>query len=49
MSDDADVLNWMINENGTLHGGYSLRYGRAGMDAAAQENFDRHVGVTVYA
>lgn len=46
---DGDLQDWMINEYGTLHGGFSLRYNRARMDDAAKAAFDRQVGVTVYA
>ncbi len=46
---DSDVQDWMLNDGGTLYGGYSLRYNRSKMDAAEQGDFDRHVGVTTYA
>jgi len=46
---DVDVQDWMINDNGTLYGGYSLRYSRGKMDTQGQAGFDRQLGVTVYA
>lgn len=46
---DGDLQDWMINEHGTLFGGFSLRYNRARMDDAAKAAFDRQVGVTEYA
>lgn len=46
---DADVMDWMILEHGTLHGGYSLRYSRDKLDEAGKAKFDEHVGVRVYA
>jgi uncharacterized protein YegJ (DUF2314 family) len=45
----AVVMDWMVNENGLLHGGYSLRYQRARMTVAEQADFDRHLGVQEYA
>lgn len=46
---DNEVQDWMINDDGTLYGGYSLRYSRASMDEAERIAFDRHLGVSVYA
>ena len=46
---DVDVMDWMILEGGTLHGGYSLRYNRAQLDEAGRQRFDEHLGVRVYA
>jgi uncharacterized protein YegJ (DUF2314 family) len=43
-----DLLDWMVNEDGHLRGGYSLRYTRAGLSEAEQQDFDAHIGVTVY-
>lgn len=43
------VLDWMINEQGRLHGGYSLRYQRATLSQRDKEEFDRFIGVTEYA
>ena len=44
-----ELLDWMVNENGRLTGGFSLRYTRARMTDAEQLDFDRHIGVTEYA
>lgn len=46
---DADVMDWMVNDDGTLHGGFSLRLARARLAPTEQDTFDRHIGVTVYA
>lgn len=46
---DDEVQDWMINDDGTLYGGYSLRYSRSKMSVADREAFDRHVGVEKYA
>jgi uncharacterized protein YegJ (DUF2314 family) len=44
-----EVMDWMVNENGRLTGGFSLRYNRARMSDAEKLDFDRHIGVTEYA
>jgi len=46
---NEEVQDWMINDDGTLHGGYSLRYSRAKMTDAEQAAFDKHLGVHSYA
>ena len=45
----ADVLDWMYNMGGILHGGFSLRHQRAQLDPAEQAWFDERIGVTQYA
>lgn len=45
---DGDVVDWMVNDNGTLHGGYSLRYHRANLPANERAAFDKHIGATKY-
>jgi len=47
--DSEDVLDWMINDNGTLHGGYSLRYHRDRLPEHERSAFDEHLGVQTYA
>jgi len=42
----ADLMDWMVNDNGRLTGGFSLRYHRAGLSEAEKADFDRHIGVT---
>ncbi len=44
-----ELMEWMVNENGRLIGGFSLRYKRVRMSDAKQLDFDRHIGVTEYA
>jgi len=46
---EEDVLDWMINDNGKMHGGFSLRYQRELLSDAERLAFDEHVGVTEYA
>ena len=46
---DEDVVDWMINDDGLLHGGFSLRYHRANLHPDERAEFDAHVGVTKYA
>ena len=45
----GSLEDWMINDNGVLYGGYSLRYARSKMTQSEQERFDDHVGVEKYA
>ena len=44
-----DVLDWMINDDGTLYGGYSIRYHREQIPQHEQDAFDQHLGITNYA
>lgn len=43
--DGADVFDWMVNEDGLLHGGFTLRVNRNLLPEGEREAFDRHVGV----
>lgn len=43
-----DVIDWMINDDGTLHGGFSLRYHRANLQPDERAAFDAHVGIKKY-
>lgn len=43
------VLDWMINDDGMLHGGYSLRYHRDRLPDHERAAFDEHIGVRTYA
>jgi uncharacterized protein YegJ (DUF2314 family) len=42
-----DVEDWMINANGHLYGGFSLRHQRMHLPPEKQHWFDPHVGVEV--
>ncbi len=46
---DAEVMDWMVNQSGTLRGGFSLRYQRSHLPPERRAWFDQHVGVTEYA
>ena len=46
---DEEVLDWMINDEGTLYGGYSLRVQREQLGANEKLDFDKHIGVERYA
>lgn len=46
---NADAMDWMINDAGTLHGGFSLRLARSRLAPTERDAFDRHLGVRVYA
>jgi uncharacterized protein YegJ (DUF2314 family) len=43
------VTDWMVNENGVLHGGFSLRYQRSKLPEEKRAGFDDYIGVTRYA
>lgn len=43
-----ELTDWMVNENGRLVGGYSLRYHRSRLPEEEQADFDRLIGVTEY-
>lgn len=43
-----DVLDWMINDSGTLHGGFSLRYHRSNLPEHERDAYDHHIGITSY-
>ena len=47
VANDA-VVDWMINHNGRLHGGYTIRAHRATLDAREQAKLDEHLGVRHY-
>ncbi|MFT3736646.1 MAG: DUF2314 domain-containing protein [Rhodocyclaceae bacterium] len=46
---DDEVFDWMINDNSTLYGGYTLRVQRESMTAEERQRFDEHIGVVNYA
>lgn len=46
---DSSVLDWMVNDDGVLYGGFSLRYQRALLPEDERESFDDYIGVTKYA
>ena len=48
ISDDS-LLDWMVNDNGVLHGGYSIRYYRSTLPAAERAEYDDYIGVVEYA
>ncbi|MBA2116338.1 DUF2314 domain-containing protein [Bremerella alba] len=44
-----DVLDWMVNNEGKLYGGFSLRYQRKRKPESERASFDEYIGVTEYA
>lgn len=46
---EETLLDWSVNESGTLHGGFSIRYQRARLPEAERAAYDEYVGVTTYA
>lgn len=45
---EVAILDWMVNDNGVLYGGYSLRYQRSKLSAEQLANYDSHIGVREY-
>lgn len=43
-----DVMDWMVNDGGTLHGGYSIRYQRARIPEEERAEYDQYIGVARY-
>jgi uncharacterized protein YegJ (DUF2314 family) len=43
-----DLWDWMVNDDGQLCGGFSLRVMRDALPETRREAFDRYVGVTSY-
>lgn len=44
-----DVMDWMVNDAGTLHGGFSIRYQRSRTPEAERAEYDEYIGVERYA
>jgi uncharacterized protein YegJ (DUF2314 family) len=42
--DAAEIFDWMIVDQGTLHGGFTLRVTRQRLPEAKRADYDRHVG-----
>lgn len=43
------LLDWMVNDNGVLYGGFSLRYHRSTLPMEERDEYDNYIGVTKYA
>ena len=43
-----EIFDWMILDDGHLHGGFTLRVHREQLAEAEREGYDRYVGVRVY-
>lgn len=46
--EDAAIIDWMINHDGAMHGGYTIRAHRATLDDKEQARLDEHLGVRHY-
>lgn len=46
---EESLLDWMINDNGLLHGGFSIRYHRSTLPEDERDEYDDYIGVTEYA
>ena len=40
-----DVFDWMVNDDGSLHGGFTLRINRSRLPESEREAFDNYIGV----
>ena len=45
----ADILDWMVNDQGLLYGGFSLRYQRDQLPEEERPGFDERIGAKQYA
>ena len=46
---EAALLDWMVNDQGTLHGGFSIRYDRSTLPESERGEYDEYIGVSKYA
>lgn len=46
---DSEVSDWMLDDNGTLHGGYSIRLQRSKLPEEQRASFDKFIGAERYA
>ena len=46
---EESLLDWMVNDNGVLHGGFSIRYYRSTLPEDERDEYDSYIGVTEYA
>lgn len=44
--EEEDVFDWVVNQNGCMHGGFTMRVARSRLSAEAQRDFDRQAGIT---
>jgi uncharacterized protein YegJ (DUF2314 family) len=43
--ESEDVFDWMVNDNGKLHGGFTLRVNRSNMSETERPTYDLYLGV----
>ncbi|MFZ6768807.1 DUF2314 domain-containing protein [Undibacterium sp. Di26W] len=46
--EDAAIIDWMINHDSAMHGGYTIRAHRATLNVKEQAKLDTHLGVSRY-
>jgi uncharacterized protein YegJ (DUF2314 family) len=46
---EESLLDWMVNDNGVLHGGFSIRYYRSTLPEEERGEYDHYIGVREYA
>ena len=44
-----DVFDWMVNDDGVVHGGFTLRVMRGRLPESEREAYDRRLGATQWA
>ena len=45
----ADIFDWFVNEDGLMHGGFTMRVQRSRLPAGERAAFDAYTGVTEWA
>ena len=43
------LVDWMVNDDGVLHGGFSIRYIRSLLPEQERDEYDSYIGVKTYA
>ena len=43
-----DIFDWMVNDDGHLHGGFTLRVARARLPESERTDYDKFTGVAVW-
>ena len=45
---EESLLDWMVNDNGVLHGGFSIRYYRSTLPEDERSEYDSYIGAEKY-
>jgi uncharacterized protein YegJ (DUF2314 family) len=46
---EHEILDWMVNDNGVAHGGFSIRQYRSTLPEPERDAYDQYIGVTRFA